>query len=74
MPVRMALALTTGVLAFLTLGYDNAASGQEASTIRPGRHLKVTPQPLNNLYLSMLDRMETPVDRLGDSTGRLNQL
>jgi Protein of unknown function (DUF1592)/Protein of unknown function (DUF1588)/Protein of unknown function (DUF1585)/Protein of unknown function (DUF1587)/Protein of unknown function (DUF1595)/Ca-dependent carbohydrate-binding module xylan-binding/Planctomycete cytochrome C len=31
MPVRMALALTTGVLAFLTLGYDNAVSGQEAS-------------------------------------------
>jgi hypothetical protein len=48
--------------------------GKGGGTIKPGRHLKVTPQPLNNLYLSMLDRMETPVDRLGDSTGRLNQL
>ena len=43
-------------------------------TIRPGRHLKVAPQPLNNLYLSMLDRMETPVIRLGYSTGWLSQL
>ncbi len=48
--------------------------GKGGGTIKPGRHLKVTPQPLNNLYLSMLDRMGTPVDRLGDSTGRLTKL
>ena len=48
--------------------------GKGGGTIKSGRHLTVTPQPLNNLYLSMLDRMGTPVDRLGDSTGRLAKL
>jgi hypothetical protein len=48
--------------------------GTGGGTIKPGRHLTVTPQPLNNLNLSMLDRMGTPVDRLGDSTGRLANL
>jgi hypothetical protein len=32
------------------------------------------PQPLNNLYLSMLERMGVSLDRLGDSTGRLEKL
>lgn len=27
--------------------------------------------PLNNLWLSMLDRVGAPTDKLGDSTGRL---
>ena len=48
--------------------------GKGGGTIKSGRHLKVTPQPLNNLYLSMLDRMGAPIDRLGDSTGRLAKL
>jgi hypothetical protein len=48
--------------------------GKCGGTIKPGRHLIVTPQPLDNLYLSMLDRMGTPVDRLGDSTGRSAKL
>jgi Protein of unknown function (DUF1552) len=48
--------------------------GKGGGTIKSGHHLKVTPQPLNNLYLSMLDRMGAPVDRLGDSTGRLTKL
>jgi hypothetical protein len=48
--------------------------GKGGGTINSGRHVKVTPQPLNNLFLSMLDRMGTPVDRLGDSTGRLPNL
>jgi hypothetical protein len=48
--------------------------GKGGGTIKSGHHLKVTPQPLNNLYLSMLDRMGAPVDRLGDSTGRLTML
>ena len=45
--------------------------GKGGGTIKSGRHVKVAPQPLNNLYLSMLDRMGAPIDRLGDSTGRL---
>jgi Protein of unknown function (DUF1552) len=48
--------------------------GKGGGTIKPGRHLKVTPQPLNNLFLSMLDRVGAPIDRLGDSTGRLTKL
>jgi hypothetical protein len=48
--------------------------GKGGGTINSGDHIKVTPQPLNNLYLSMLDRMGVPVDRLGDSTGRLTKL
>ena len=49
-------------------------AGKGGGTIKPGRHLKVQPQPLNNLFLSMLDAMGVRQDRLGDSTGRLGQL
>ena len=49
-------------------------AGKGGGTIKPGRHIKYSPQPLNNLYLSMLDRIGAPVDRLGDSTGRLPKL
>ena len=49
-------------------------AGKGGGTIKPGRHLKVDAQPLNNLYLSMLERMGVPLDRLGDSTGRLGKL
>ena len=49
-------------------------AGKGSGTIKPGRHLKVEPQPLNNLYLAMLERMGVSLDRLGDSTGRLGKL
>ena len=49
-------------------------AGKGGGTIKPGRHLKVDPQPLNNLYLSMLERVGVSLDRLGDSTGRLGKL
>ncbi len=49
-------------------------AGRGAGSLKPGRHVKYSPQPLNNLYLSLLDRMGAPVDRLGDSTGRLPRL
>ncbi len=45
--------------------------GKGGGTIRPDRHLKVTPQPLNNLYLALLERMGVSLNRLGDSTGAL---
>ena len=50
-------------------------AGKGGGTIASGRHL-VYPQetPLNNLFLSMLDRMDAGVDSLGDSTGRLKGL
>lgn len=47
-------------------------AGRGGGTIASGRHIKLEKEtPLNNLYLSMLDRMDSPVDALGDSTGRL---
>jgi Protein of unknown function (DUF1552) len=49
-------------------------AGKGGGTIKPGRHLKVQPQPLNNLYLAMLDRVGVALERLGDSTGRLAKL
>lgn len=48
--------------------------GKGGGTIDTGRHVAYSPQPLNNLYLSMLDRMDVPCDRLGDSSGRLEKL
>lgn len=50
-------------------------AGTGSGTIRPNRHL-VYPKdtPLNNLFLSMLDRMDAGVDQHGDSTGRLDRL
>lgn len=47
-------------------------AGRGGGTIASGRHIKMAKEtPLNNLYLSMLDRMDSSVDVLGDSTGRL---
>ena len=50
-------------------------AGKGNGAIKPGRHVvypKMT--PMTNLFLSMLDVMGTPTDRLGDSTGRLKGL
>jgi hypothetical protein len=50
-------------------------AGRGGGTIQPGRHLKYeTGTPLNNLYLSMLDRVGAKREALGDSTGRLTDL
>jgi hypothetical protein len=49
-------------------------AGRGGGTIRPGRHLRYPKTPLCNLFLSLLDRMGTPTDTLGDSTGRLDGL
>ncbi len=50
-------------------------AGKGGGTLKGGRHL-VYPKntPLNNLYLSMLDRVGLPTPSLGDSTGRLPSL
>jgi hypothetical protein len=49
-------------------------AGRGGGTIKSGRHIKVPPRtPLNNLYLSMLDRIgASGVERFGDSTGRFD--
>lgn len=50
-------------------------AGSGSGTITPNRHV-VYPKntPLNNLFLSMLDRVGVAVEQLGDSTGRLDNL
>ncbi len=50
-------------------------AGKGGGTIKTGRHVKYTNgTPLNNLFLSMLDRLGIPAETLGDSTGKLQQL
>jgi hypothetical protein len=50
-------------------------AGRGGGSLLPGRHVKYEKTlPLNNLYLSLLDRMNVKVDSLGDSTGRLSKL
>jgi hypothetical protein len=55
-------------------------AGKGGGAIKPGRHIRHQQYnakdgegtPLSNLYLSMLDNMGAPTDKLGDSTGRLD--
>ena len=52
-----------------------ALVGGGSGRIKPGRHIRYDKDtPLNNLWLSMLDRLDAPTDKLGDSTGRLKSL
>ncbi len=48
-------------------------AGRGGDTIKPGRHIRLKGEvPLNNLFLSMLERMGAEVEELGDSTGPLS--
>ncbi|MCA9202499.1 MAG: DUF1552 domain-containing protein, partial [Planctomycetales bacterium] len=50
-------------------------AGGGCGTLRPGRHIRYANEtPLNNLWLSMLNRLEIDLDRIGDSTGSLAML
>jgi hypothetical protein len=50
-------------------------AGRGCGTIKPGRHVRFSSEtPVNNLWLSMLERMEIKVGQLGDSTGTLKGL
>ena len=50
-------------------------AGKGGGTIETGRHIKMESEtPLNNLFLSMLDRAGAKVDSIGDSKGRLAAL
>ena len=50
-------------------------AGNGNGAIKTGRHARYrTNTPMANLFLNMLDIMGAPVDRLGDSTGRLKGL
>jgi len=47
-------------------------AGGAGGAFRPGRHVKVDPQPMSNLFVTMLDVLGAPVETFGDSTGRLD--
>ncbi len=50
-------------------------AGRGCGTIQSGRHIAYPKEtPLNNLWLSMLNRMKIQTQRLGDSTGELKSL
>ena len=50
-------------------------AGRGAGTLHPGRHVRYQPEtPMNNLYLSLLDRVGVRTESLGDATGTLEHL
>ncbi len=50
-------------------------AGSGAGAFKTGRHIVYDDwTPMSNLFLTMLDHMGAPIDRLGDSTGRLRGL
>ncbi len=50
-------------------------AGGGCGTLSTGRHISYEAEtPLNNLWMSMLDRMDADVEKIGDSTGLLPEL
>jgi len=50
-------------------------AGRGGGTLTQGRHVKLTKEtPMTNLYLAMLDRMGVSAERVGDSTGKLDDV
>ena len=50
-------------------------AGGAAGRVAGGRYVTYEGEPpLTNLYLSLLDKVGVPTEKLGDSTGRLNRL
>jgi hypothetical protein len=50
-------------------------AGRAGGAILPGRHLKLPNEtPLNNLFLSLLERVGAGVPQVGDSTGPIKGL
>ena len=47
-------------------------AGRAGGTLTPGKRMVLPGEtPMTNLYLSMLDRMGVPAEKVGDSTGKL---
>ncbi len=50
-------------------------AGRGGGSVKPGRFIKIEKEtPLNNLFLSLFDRMGAASDSFGDSNGRFNDL
>jgi hypothetical protein len=53
----------------------NLVVGRAAGRVRGGRHLRYPDHtPMTNLLVTLLDRVDVPLDRLGDSTGEMAEL
>jgi hypothetical protein len=49
--------------------------GGGAGRIKGGRHIRVAPgTPLTNLYMTVLNKLNVPAERFGDSTGHIQEL
>jgi hypothetical protein len=48
--------------------------GKGGGRMVTGRHVQFDKMPINNMWLSMLDRAGAPIDKFGDSTGKFNLL
>jgi hypothetical protein len=50
-------------------------AGRGCGTLKPGRHVRYPNEtPMANLFVAMLDRMGVPVEKLGDSNGKVGYL
>ena len=50
-------------------------AGGGTGTLKSGRHVKYPEDtPMTNLLVSMLDKVGVPMDKIGDSTGKLEGL
>ena len=50
-------------------------AGHGNGQLKPGRHIAYEKgTPMTNLYLTLLDKMNVPTEKLGDSTGQLQHL
>ena len=50
-------------------------AGGGSGQIRGGRHIRYPKEtPLTNLYMTILEKVGVPVERIGDSTGALELL
>ena len=47
-------------------------AGGKAAQIKGGRHIRYPKDtPLSNLYMTLLDKLQVPAEKMGDSTGKL---
>ena len=50
-------------------------AGGKSAGVKGGRHIRYKPEtPMNNLLLTLLDKVGVPGETLGDSTGKVDQL
>ena len=48
--------------------------GRGNGALTPGRHIVYPETPMTNLFLTLLDKLGVPTEKLGDSTGRAESL